>query len=97
MFRIDPWLIAAVPIVITAVLAFVVNRAINAHRRQAKTGREDLIEKKAIVKVALNPEGTVFFKGEHWTAVSNEGRVNPGEEVIITKVDGLMLYVTKKQ
>ncbi|MFC1990679.1 nodulation protein NfeD [Chloroflexota bacterium] len=97
VFRIDPWLIAGVTIVITAVLAFVINRALHAHRRQAKTGREELIGKKAIVKVALNPEGTVFFKGERWTAVSNEGRVNPGEEVIITKIDGLMLYVTKKQ
>ena len=97
VFRIDPWLIAGVTITITAVFAFVVNRAINAHRRQAKTGREELIGKKAIVKVALNPEGTVFFKGERWTAVSNEGRVNPGEEVIITKIDGLMIYVAKKQ
>ena len=97
VFRVDPWLIAAVTIVITAVFAFVVNRAISAHRRQAKTGREDLIGKKALVKVALNPEGTVFFKGERWTAISEKGRVEPGEEVIITKVDGLKLRVIKKE
>ncbi len=95
VFQVDPWLIAAVTIIIAAVFAFVIQRAVRAHRRQARTGREELIGKKALVKVALNPEGTVFIKGERWTAISGEGRVEPGEEVIITKVDGLTLYVTK--
>ena len=64
---------------------------------QAVTGREELVGKRAVVKVALNPEGTVFFKGERWTAISNTGRVEPEETVIITKVDGLTLHVIKKQ
>ena len=97
VFRVDPWLIATVTIIITAVLAFVINRAISAHRKQAKTGREELIGKTAVVKVALNPEGTIFYKGERWTAISDKGRAEPGEEVIIIKTDGLTLYVTKKQ
>ena len=97
LFRVDPWLIAIVTIIIAAVFAFVINRAIRAHRKQASTGREELIGKRAVVKVALNPEGTVFYKGERWTAVSDQGRLEPGEEVIITSVDGLMLHVVKKQ
>jgi membrane-bound serine protease (ClpP class) len=97
IFRVDPWLIATVTIVVAAAFAFVINRAISAHRKQAKTGREELIGKTATVKVALNPEGTVFFKGERWSAISEEGSVSPGEEVIIKRLDGLMLYVTKKQ
>jgi len=96
LFRIDPWLIATVVIIITVFFAFVVNRVLKAHRHQASTGREDLIGKTAIVKVALEPEGTVFFKGERWAAVSEKGRMKSGEVVIITKVDGLKLYVTKK-
>ncbi len=96
MFQIDPWLIGGVVIFIAALFAFVVSRVIRAHRRQARTGREELIGKTAVVKVGLAPEGTVFFKGERWTAVSGKGRVEPGEEVIITRVDGLTLYVTKK-
>ena len=97
VFQIDPWLIATVTIVIAGAFAFIINRAISAHRKQAKTGREELIGKIAIVKVALNPEGTVFLKGERWSAISKEGSVAPGEEVVIEKLDGLMLYVTKKQ
>ncbi len=97
MFRVDPWLIAIVTISIASVFAFVVNRAIRAHRKQARTGREDLIGKRAIVKVAIDPEGTVFFKGERWAAISEQGRIEPGEEVIITSIDGLTLNVIKKQ
>jgi len=97
LFRVDPWLIATVTIVIAGALAFVLNRAISAHRRQAKTGREELIGKTAMVKVSLNPEGTVFFKGERWSAISEDGEIKPGEEVIIKKVDGLTLHVGRKQ
>ena len=97
MFQINPWLIATVTICISGLLAFVINRVIRAHRRQASTGREELVGRTAVVKVALAPEGTVMFKGEHWTAVSETGPINPGEEVIITKVDGLKLWVAKKQ
>ena len=98
MFKpVDPWLIAVVTICIASLFAFVVSRVIRAHRRQASTGREELVGKKAVVKVALDPEGMVFFKGERWNATSEKGRVEPGEEVIITGVDGLTLQVIKKQ
>ncbi len=97
MFQVDPWLIATVVIIVTALFVFVINRVVGAHRRQAKTGREELVGKTALVKQALEPEGTVFFKGERWTAIAEKGRIKPGEEVIITKVDGLILYVTKKE
>ena len=97
LFQIDAWLIATVTIIIAGAFAFIINRALSAHRKQAKTGREELIGKTALVKVALNPSGTVFFKGERWEAISEEGQIKPGENVIITKVDGLTLYVTRKQ
>jgi membrane-bound ClpP family serine protease len=49
-----------------------------------------------VVKETLDPEGTVFFKGERWAAILDKGQAELGEEVIITEVDGLMLRVTKK-
>lgn len=97
LFRVDPWLIVIVTVMIAAAFAFIINRAIRAHRKQASTGREELIGKRAVVKVALDPEGTIFYKGERWSAISDQGRLEPGEEVIITSVDGLTLHVTKKQ
>ncbi len=95
-FQINPWLIAIVCIVVSGGLAFIIQRTVSAHRKQAYTGREELIGKIVIVKEALNPQGTVFYKGERWTAISEKGEIKVGEEVIINRVDGLVLYVAKK-
>jgi len=97
LFQINPWLIAIVAIFAGGLFAFVINRVISAHRRRATTGKEELMGNTAVVKAALEPEGTVLLKGELWKAVSESGRVEPEEEVLITKVDGLKLWVTKKQ
>ena len=97
LFKVSPWLIAVVAILVAAVFAFVITRIVRAHRRQAYTGWEELVGKTALVKAALEPEGMVLIKGERWTAISEKGKVKPGEEVIITRVDGLKLYVTKKR
>jgi membrane-bound ClpP family serine protease len=78
------------------VFFFVISRVVRAHRKQATTGREELVGKVAVARTALDPDGLVFFKGERWEAVSEAGKIEPGEEVVITKVDGLKLYVTKK-
>jgi membrane-bound serine protease (ClpP class) len=96
LFSVDPWLIAVVVIIVAGFFAFVVQRVVRIHRRQASTGREELLGKTAVVKVPLEPEGEVLFKGELWTAVADKGKVKAGEEVVINKVDGLTLHVTKK-
>ena len=97
LFQVDPWLIAIVVILVASFFAFAIQRIVRIYRRQAATGREELMGKTAVVKVALDPEGTVLFKGERWTAVLEKGQVKAGEEVIITGVDGLTLRVIKKQ
>ena len=96
-FRVDPWVIIVVVIAIIAFIAIAVIWGIRAHRHQAFAGREDLIGKTAEVETALEPKGVVLVEGERWAATSEKGRVEPGEEVIITKVDRLKLWVTKKE
>jgi len=97
LFRVNTWLIIAMAIIIAAFLVFVGNRVIMAHRRQAATGREEIPGKTAVVRTRLDPEGSVLFEGELWTALLDEGRAEPGEEVTIQRYEGLKLYVTKKQ
>jgi len=97
LFRIDSWLIVIVIIGIVAFLAFAIIYGIRAHRHQVSAGREELVGKTAEVKIALEPKGIVLIQGERWVAISDKGRVEPGEEVIITKVEGLKLRVTKKE
>lgn len=95
--QIDPWLIITGIILAIAFTTVTVIWGIRAHRRQISAGSEELIGKTAEVKIALEPKGIVFIQGERWTAVSETDRMEPGEEVIISKVDGLKLYVTKKE
>ena len=92
-----PGLVAIVVIGVAAFLAVAIIWGIRAHRQQVSAGREELVGKTAEVKIALEPKGVVFVEGERWTAISEKGRVEPEEEVIITKVDGLKLWVTKKE
>jgi len=96
LFQVNIWLIVLVAVIFAALLVFVVNRIVAAHQRQATTGREELPGKTAVVRTALDPEGTVFHEGELWTAILDQGRAEPKEEVIIKRFDGLKLYVAKK-
>jgi len=95
--QVGPWSIAIVVISIVAFLAFAIIYGIRAHRQQVAAGKEELIGKTAETSSAINPKGTVFIQGEHWAAISDKGRIEPGEEVIITKVESLKLWVTKKE
>ena len=90
-------LIAISAIIVVVFLYFVITWTLKTYRKQVSAGREELIGKTAVVKIALEPKGVVLVEGERWTAVIDKGRAEPEEEVIITKVDGLKLMVTKKQ
>lgn len=96
-FQVSPWLIVVIVISVVAFLAVTVIWGIRAHRHQILAGREELIGRTAEVRTVMKPKGTVFLEGERWAAISEAGRISPGEEVIITRVDGLKLWVTKKK
>ena len=93
---IDPWVIVLIILCIIAFLAITIIWGVKAHRSKIGAGKEEMIGKIAVVRTVLDPKGTVFVEGEQWTAVSEEGRIEPGEEVTISRVDGLKIYVTKK-
>lgn len=92
---IDPWVIVVIILCIIAFLAITVIWGIRAHRFKIGAGKEEMIGKTAVVTTTLDPKGTVFVEGEQWTAISEEDRIEPGEEVTISRVDGLKIYVTK--
>jgi membrane-bound serine protease (ClpP class) len=89
-------LIAGVTAGVTAFAIFVIGAIIRGQRRRKATGAEGMIGTIAIAKTPLDPTGTVLAEGELWTAASEGGKVVPGEEVIISKVEGLKLWVAKK-
>jgi membrane-bound serine protease (ClpP class) len=89
-------LIAGVTAGVTAFAIFVIGAIVRGQRRRKVTGSEGMIGEIAIAKTPLDPTGTVLAQGELWTATLDSGRVAPGEEVTISKVEGLKLQVTKK-
>jgi membrane-bound serine protease (ClpP class) len=93
----DAWLIVVIAICVAALIAFVVQRVVRAHQKQVSAGREELVGRTAEVETVLAPKGIVLIEGERWAAILEKGRVKPGEEVIVTKVDGLKLRVVKKE
>ena len=94
--EVDKGLIAGVTVGFTAFAVFVLGAIIRGQRRRKATGAEGMIGTIAIAKTPLDPTGTVRAEGELWAASSEGGKVAPGEEVIITKVEALKLWVTKK-
>ena len=75
---------------------FVIFAIIEGQRRKLTAGVEEMVGKTAVAQTSLNPKGTVRAEGEIWAAIAEEERIEPGEEVIITKVEGLKLWVTRK-
>ncbi len=97
IFRVSPWLIAIVSIVIAGFIALATSQVIRAQHRQPYTGMEELIGKTGVVRVTLNPGGTILISGELWRAEAESGfPIKPGEEVVVTRHEGLKLWVIKK-
>ncbi len=90
-----PPIIIAIVFVV-AVIVSVIYAIVKAQRRKLATGTEEMIGKEAVAQTSLNPRGTVLAEGELWTAIAKGDKIEPGEEVIITKVEGLKLWVAKK-
>jgi membrane-bound serine protease (ClpP class) len=74
---------------------FAVSMGIRALYRPSVTGEAAMVGRRAIARSALAPEGQVFIDGELWRAVSPDGRIEAGEAVQITAVDGLTLTVIR--
>ncbi|MGB8707114.1 MAG: nodulation protein NfeD [Dehalococcoidia bacterium] len=95
--QVNRGLIAGVAILIAAFIIFIVGAAVRGQRRRVATGAEGLIGRVAVAKTSLDPKGTVLVDGELWKAAVDTGKVEPGEEVTITKVEGLKLFVTQRK
>jgi len=94
--EVDRQLIAGVAAAIAVFAIFVIGAIIRGQKRRKATGAEGMIGKVAIAKTPLAPTGTVLADGELWTAIAEGDKIAPREEVIITKVEELKLWVARK-
>ena len=83
-------------VLVVAFIVIAVYAIIKGQRRKISAGVEEMIGKEGVVRAALNPKGTVLAEGELWTAIAEDSTIEVGEEVLIKKVEGLKLRVTRK-
>ncbi|TRZ92818.1 MAG: hypothetical protein D4R82_06300 [Dehalococcoidia bacterium] len=94
---VDAGLIVGAAIILVVSLILVIWAIVRGQRRKVVTGVEELIGRVAEAQTVLDPKGMVLVEGERWQARLDSGKAEPGEEVIVTEVDGLKLVVTKKK
>lgn len=88
--------IIGIPLGLAAIFGFGIRKVIQARYQQPTTGQEGLIGSVGTVKVALEPQGTIFVWGERWSATSESGETIPvGSRVQVTGVEGLQVKVRK--
>jgi membrane-bound serine protease (ClpP class) len=61
-------------------------------RRRATVGVETLVGRSAVVIRPLTPQGQVKLDGELWEARGPDD-LAPGQDVVVTGIDGLVLVV----
>ncbi len=95
-FQVSKWLIYGLAAGIGAFLLFVVTSIIRVRRMPAVV-TTTLVGRQAVARSPLDPTGMVFLDGEYWSATVEEGRVEPGERVVVTGMHGLTLTVSKQK
>jgi len=95
-FQVSKWLIYGLAAGIGAFFLFVVTSIIRV-RRQPAVVTTTLVGRQAVARSPLDPTGMVFLEGEYWSATVEEGRVEPGERVVVTGMHGLRLIVSKQK
>ncbi|HEY2596332.1 MAG TPA: NfeD family protein [Chloroflexota bacterium] len=95
--QIAPVAIGAVTAVLAGFFLVLVGFILRIRRRRAITGREGLVGARGVVRRDIEPrrQGMVFVQGELWRANATSGRLIQGEEIVVERVDGLVLIVRR--
>jgi membrane-bound serine protease (ClpP class) len=94
-----PWpSIVGIPVGMALITGFGLQKVVQAMKRQPTTGTEGLIGATGLVKVALDPQGSILVWGERWAATSQDKQpIAAGERVEVIAVDGFRLKVKKSR
>ncbi len=96
--RVSPAVIVVVTLGLLVFFLVALRAGLRAQRRPALLSSSRLLGEAGYARTALrqeSPGGSVFVRGETWTAVSDDEAISPGEPVEVTDVEGLRLHVRK--
>jgi membrane-bound serine protease (ClpP class) len=84
-------------VILTALFfLFAITFAIKAQRKKPVTGPEGIVGENGFAFSNLNPLGEVKVHGEIWNAESIKDEIKKGEEILVTKIINLKLFVKRK-
>lgn len=97
-FEISAPVVIAVGLILGGLLAFAVERAVQARTRPKRTGWEEMVGAVGEVRQPLDPVGQIFVEGALWRArlggpKEDERRLERGSRVRVESVEGLTLQV----
>ncbi len=96
-FQVNRWLLYSVAAVLAAFFIMVMGALIRSRRAPAYMGAQAFVGREAVARSVLDPEGLVFLEGARWQAEAEDGPIQEGERVTVTKIDGLKLTVKKAE
>ena len=95
-FEVSVPIVVVTGLVLGGLIAFAVQKALQANRPPARTGWEEMIGSVGEVRVPLSPVGQVFVEGALWRArpLDDGTTLDRGYRVRVESVDGLTLVVS---
>lgn len=89
-------LVLGVVLSLSIITLFLLTKVVAIQRRKPLAGKEALIGKTGVAITDIKKKGQIELEGQIWTAKSKDD-IKKGEEVITEKIEGLTLYVKKKE
>lgn len=89
--------VAAVTVATTAFFLVAVGLGLRAQRRKPTTGMQGMIGASGIAITDLQPEGAVRVHGEIWSALSIDGTLPTGTDIVVEGADNFRLRVRRRK
>lgn len=95
-FMVSVGLIVVVTLLTAGFFLFLVGMGIRALKNPYIAGREGVVGHIGEARTDLDLTGKIFINGALWTATSESGAIQKGEQVEVTQMEGLRLKVRKQ-
>lgn len=94
-FMLSIWSLVAVTAITTAFFVFIVGMGVRALKKPFISGREGVVGHIGEARTRLAPAGKVFVDGALWSATSDSGDIEKGEQIYVESMSGLKLRVRR--
>ena len=96
-FRVSTWVIGTSGLVLAGSLSLAIKAFAEAASDSSTSHMSGVVGSIGVVEAKLDPTGLVRVQSELWSAETSDSnqKINEGESVIVTKMKGLKIYVSK--